>query len=290
MNSITAKLSDWCISVEMADLEGPIRSGADRSIDSVMSRIATTASNPMLREIRRAYLPLAGQKHFGEASSLGGYGKALVLGAAAFLATDDLPIGEQLSCTVVPAALIASSCVETTFAAFVRSVAVGIEVGLRAADALGDAHVSRGWDVVGSAGRVGAVVAAGLALGLTGEGLQNAFGFASTTAAGIHEVGPMLRALGAGKASADAVEAAMLAQQKLIGPPDPISGRRGLFALIAPKGNAELLIEPIGSKWHAVSSAPPGAFSALIGRLSDDDPSAILVEALDAAIAVNVER
>jgi 2-methylcitrate dehydratase PrpD len=89
-----------------------------------------------------------------------------------------------------------------------------------------------GWSGASVAATIGAVVAAGLTLGLTEGQLRNALGIAATQAAGLRaaestDAGP----LQAGKAAFNGVEAARLAQAGLTAPADPLDGRRGLFAL-----------------------------------------------------------
>jgi len=91
-----------------------------------------------------------------------------------------------------------------------------------------------GWSGASVAASIGAVVAAGLTLGLTDGQLRNAVGIAATQAAGLRAAESTdARPLQAGKAAFNGVEAARLARAGLTAPAEPLDGRRGLFALFS---------------------------------------------------------
>jgi len=89
-----------------------------------------------------------------------------------------------------------------------------------------------GWSPGTAAAVVGAGVAAGLLLGLTGSRLRAAIGICATQAAGLRAAeGTDAFPLQVGKAAFNGVEAALLARAGFTAPAEPLDGRRGLFAL-----------------------------------------------------------
>jgi 2-methylcitrate dehydratase PrpD len=132
------------------------------------------------------------------------------------------------------------------------AVAAGLEAAALVESRLPDWG---GWSGPTVAAAIGAVVAAGLTLGLTEVQLRNALGIAATQAAGLRiaefghaEFSPPASTgdkstrpkstgagpLQAGKAAFTGVEAALLARAGLTAPAEPLDGRRGLFALFGP--------------------------------------------------------
>jgi 2-methylcitrate dehydratase PrpD len=78
---------------------------------------------------------------------------------------------------------------------------------------------------------------------------------ASTQAAGhTKQLGSHTKSLHAGKAAADGVEAALLAQNGFTGPSQPIEGRRGMAALMAPSPNLGQAVDHLGSVWEVRSN------------------------------------
>src|SRR5690606_39164031 len=91
-------------------------------------------------------------------------------------------------------------------------------------------HSLRGFQGTPTCGVFGAAIAAGRLLGLDADGLQNALGLAASYSSGLSQFfvsGSDVKRLHAGKAAAQGLEAALLAQAGLSGPPDAIEGAQG---------------------------------------------------------------
>nr|EJJ01680.1 mmgE/PrpD family domain protein [Rhodococcus sp. JVH1] len=115
----------------------------------------------------------------------------------------------------------------------VTAIALGRGVAELVAAALGDKHAAEGWDMRATAGTVGAVAATGRLCGLDSDQLRNAIGLAATQAAGLlAAAGTDAEAIQVGKAAANAVEAALLAECGFTSSAAPLEGRRGLLALM----------------------------------------------------------
>ena len=149
---------------------------------------------------------------------------------------------------VVAAGLAVGGAEGTRLGAVADAVAVGMEVAARLDGALGAALGA--FDPVGCVGRLGAVAAAGRLLGLTVDAAAHAFGVAATQAAGfaVTAAGP-IGDLQAGKAAADAVEAAYLARAGYTAGATAIEGRRGFAALLAPGASLDDVTDALGQAW-----------------------------------------
>ncbi|MET7994609.1 MmgE/PrpD family protein [Amycolatopsis sp. NPDC005232] len=111
--------------------------------------------------------------------------------------------------------------------------APGDVAGYAVADGLGPDHAAAGWCLETTAGTVAAAAAAARVLDLHGPALRHAIGIAATQACGLAAVkGTPLGAAQLGHAAATGVEATLLARNGVTTAEDPLSGRRGLFALM----------------------------------------------------------
>jgi 2-methylcitrate dehydratase PrpD len=166
-------------------------------------------------------------------------------------------VERQISDVVAAAAIAVAEFADVEAADLLVGVVAGLEAAARIADALGERHSERGWRVAGTAGRVGAAVAASRTLGRSGENHLAAIAFAATQAAGFAiGSGVSVPALVAGRAANDGVEAAVVAAVGLIGDPLPLEGRRGLLALVSEGADATKLASDLGVIWRAELTRP----------------------------------
>lgn len=172
--------------------------------------------------------------------------------------------GISAHAAIVPAVLALAERNGVAGALLVDAVIVGTEAVLRLEQSIAPEHTDRGWDPSGTVAHVGAVLAAGRVLSLDATQQRNALGIAATQAAGLWAAhGTMTQAYHLGKAAADAVEAALLAQAGFTGPAAPIEGRRGFVALLAGRFQAERIISGLGTHFEidhtTLAQARPGA-------------------------------
>jgi 2-methylcitrate dehydratase PrpD len=148
---------------------------------------------------------------------------AFVRAAAALAGPAEVDAGPAVVCAAATA--LGENCAE--------AVAIGGAVADLVAVGLPDAQ-SPGWSAEVVAAAIGGCVAAGVMLGLPEPQLRAAIGIAATQAAGLSSAeGTDAGSLQAGKAAFNAVEAALLAQRGFTSSPQPLEGRRGLYALFA---------------------------------------------------------
>lgn len=193
-----------------------------------------------------------------------GAGYAALLNAAAAQVSADggaRSVERQVADVVAAAAVAVAEFSNAEPPDLLVGVVAGLEAAARITLALGASHTERGWRVAGTAGRVGAAVAASRTLRRSPEDHLAAIAFAATQAAGFAiGSGVSVPALVAGRAANDGVEAAVVAAVGLIGDPLPLEGRRGLLALVSDGADAAELATGLGATWKAGSaSANDGA-------------------------------
>jgi 2-methylcitrate dehydratase PrpD len=148
---------------------------------------------------------------------------AFVRAASALAASAEIGVSTAIVCAAATA--LGENCAE--------AVAVGGAVADLVAAGLPDAQ-SQGWSAEVVAAAIGGCVAAGVMLGLAESQLRAAIGIAATQAAGLNSAeGTGAGVVQAGKAAFNAVEAALLAQRGFTSSPQPLEGRRALYALFA---------------------------------------------------------
>ena len=164
--------------------------------------------------------------------------------------------------------------------------AVGFEAGVRTGWAA-PGHHKGGWHLTGTLGSIAAGVAGGKLLKLDAQRLTYAMGIATTQAAGMQQNrGTMCKSFHAGKAAANGVLAALLAEHGFDSTQEIVEGRKGfsrIFSDVAApeKLNADLdkgwLIETNGHKPYACGVVLHPLIDAVIAIRNRDgiDPATV---------------
>lgn len=112
--------------------------------------------------------------------------------------------------------------------------AVGCAVAEKVTAVLDSTSAADGWSRASVAGTIGAGAAVGRLLGLDDARLRHLLGLCATQATGLRSLeGTEAGDLQVAKAASDAVEAALLVSNGFTSSADGLTGRRGLFALMA---------------------------------------------------------
>jgi 2-methylcitrate dehydratase PrpD len=191
---------------------------------------------------------------------------ALVNGALSHIVEMDDVERESVThpaAVVIPAALAVAEQVGASGCDVLAAVVAGYEVMVRVGAALGAEHYYH-FHNTATAGVFGAAAAAGWLLGLDRERLVWALGNAGTQASGLwqfNEEGALTKPLHPGRAAANGVLAATLAQLGLTGARHILEGDRGFFAGLAPRGQPLRVTERLGAadeplRVHAISIKP----------------------------------
>ena len=125
--------------------------------------------------------------------------------------------------------------------------ALGYELAARASNALYPEHYDAGWHMTGTTGALASAAVAIRLLGLTGATATHCLSIAATQAAGHREqFGTMTKPFHAGHAAQAGVWAGLLAAGGFTGAPDPLQGRRGMFAVMSSASTPADLVDGLG--------------------------------------------
>jgi 2-methylcitrate dehydratase PrpD len=127
--------------------------------------------------------------------------------------------------------------------------AVGFEAGVRSGRAA-PGHHKGGWHLTGTLGSIAAGVAAGRLIGLEGQRLTYAMGIAATQAGGMQQNrGTSCKSFHAGKAAANGVLAALLAERGFDSTQEIIEGRKGFSRIYSDVAAIAELTNGLGGAW-----------------------------------------
>ena len=212
-------------------------------------------------------------------------------------------------CVVVPAVLALGYERGITGAALIEAVVAGYEAEIAIGRACHPDLRQRGFHPAATVGVFGSVMAAGKLRRLSAAQLANALGIAASSAAGLFAFvngGADIKRLHAGHASREGLQAALLAEQGVEGPPGVIEARDGFMQAFAfgraDKARAGHSPEP-GSSARAITLPPAVPFGitdcyikpypccrhiqpaveALIGSLNDGNIATDEVQRIDVA-------
>src|SRR3984957_12196060 len=139
-------------------------------------------------------------------------------------------------CTVIPAVLSVGYQQGISGRALIEAIVAGYEIPIAIARACHPDLRQRGFHPTGACAVFGAATAAAKLRGLPAPRIADAIGIAASSAAGLFAFvngGADIKRLHAGHASREGLQAALLAEQGIEGPPDVIEARDGFMQAFA---------------------------------------------------------
>ncbi len=132
---------------------------------------------------------------------------------------------------------------------FMLAYAVGFEAGVRTGRTA-PGHHKGGWHLTGTLGTIAAGAACGKLLKLDRQRLTYTMGIAATQAAGMQQNrGTMCKSFHAGKAAANGVLAALLAERGFDSTQEIIEGKKGFCRIYSDVADPDQLIAGLGQDW-----------------------------------------
>src|SRR5215468_2366883 len=153
-------------------------------------------------------------------------------------------------CTVIPSALAIGYAKGASGKDLIEAVVAGYETVTAIGRACHPALRHRGFHPTGAVSVFGAAMTTGKLRGLSGRALANALGIAASSSAGLFAFvngGADIKRLHAGHAAREGVQAALLAEQGVEGPPGVIEARDGFmqaFAYDRPEDARAIVLPP----------------------------------------------
>jgi 2-methylcitrate dehydratase PrpD len=297
----TAALVDFVTGLRYADLADEVRHYARRHVlDTVGVMIAgaggevASRAEAVLAAVRPAgAIPVPGRTRRADlidAAFLGGT-------AAHGIELDDgfTQGSVHPGCVVIPAAVALACARRSNGRALLEAVVAGYEAVIAIGRACHPDLRQRGFHPTAAVGPFGAAAAAGKLASLAPERLAHAFGLAASSAGGLFAFvngGGDIKRLHAGHAAREGLQAVLLAEQGVEGPPGVIEARDGFIQAFARAEKARTVALPPGAPFgitHCYIKPNPccrhiqPAVEALIGLLEEENIAGEEVERVDVA-------
>ncbi|WP_245298665.1 MmgE/PrpD family protein, partial [Methylobacterium platani] len=164
----------------------------------------------------------------------------------------------HLKTVIHPAGPVASAILALTEmrpvsgADFLNALVLGVETECRIGNAVYPDHYDVGWHITGTAGVFGAAAAAGKLMGLSEQQMVWALGLAASQPVGLREsFGSMNKSFNPGRAAADGLFAAILAEKNFTSSDGMIEARRGWANTVSTKQDYREITEGLGSRYEA---------------------------------------
>lgn len=224
------------------DLDAEVRHYARRHLlDTVGVMIAgaggdvATRAEDMLASMRSpGLIPVPGRTRRADALDAAFLGGTAAHGIEL---DDGYRVGSaHCGCTVVPAALAVAYETGASGAKLIEAIVAGYETAIALARACAPNLRQRGFHPTSAVGTFGAAMAVGKLRGLSAQQLADALGIAGSASAGLFAFvngGADIKRLHAGHASREGLQAALLAELGVAGPPNVIEARDGFMQAFA---------------------------------------------------------
>ncbi|MCH7543697.1 MAG: MmgE/PrpD family protein [Proteobacteria bacterium] len=262
-DTVSATLSRWLAALEPAQIPDDVKAACiDTVIDTTALCIAARNTD-YVRALIAGWDGEGGCTALGHGAGFGATGAAMINGTAAHGEDFDntfegCPV--HSGAVVVPAVFAAAERYEVSGARALAGIAAGIEVMCRLGLVAQKGIHSAGFHPTAVLGAMGATAGIGVALGLTGRQLVDAFGVAGSMASGIIEYladGSWTKRMHAGWAASSGLRAALMGKTGFSGPGTVFEGTHGLFHSFAPSLDADFspLTGALGERWRAANLA-----------------------------------
>lgn len=253
----TRTLVDFLIGTQSADVPAEVLHESKRCLLDFLGLAIAAADEPAVAIARAQFQLLGGEAQavsLGTGVRLRVTDAALVNGIAGHAFDfDDTHIPTILHPTtpLYAAGLGLAEWQGRSGADLLAAHALGYEVGARASLALYPEHYDVGWHMTGTTGTLAAAGASARLLGVPSAAAVHAIGVAATQASGHREqFGTMTKPFHAGHAASAGVLAALLAREGFTSAPDPLQGRRGMFAVMSQAATPCDLVDGLGQRWE----------------------------------------
>lgn len=257
----TLELAHYVAAARPEDLPGLVQAEAVRTVLNWAGCTVGGGQHGAVAAAAAALLPFAGP---AQATLLGRAERTDVLHAALLngIASHVFDFDDTHETTLIhPGGAIVSAAAalaehrRCSGAAMLCAVVLGVEVACRVGRSVLPDHYRRGWHITGTAGAIGAAVAAGKLLGLDGERMAWAIGIAATQPVGLREMfGSMTKSFHPGRAAQNGLVAALLAEQGFSSSVQAIEAKRGWAAATSADFDPDVLLAGLGQRFEIMGN------------------------------------
>jgi 2-methylcitrate dehydratase PrpD len=136
-----------------------------------------------------------------------------------------------------------------------KAFVIGCEAELRIGSSLFPSHYDAGWHITGTCGVFGAAIASSIILGLDKLKIIDALCLAANQTLGLQEAfGTMTKAFHPGKAAANGLLSALLAQRGYTGKRNCLEAPGGIFKVLGKQDNFAIVEDGLGEDWFFLNN------------------------------------
>ncbi|WP_200950305.1 MmgE/PrpD family protein [Devosia sp. Root635] len=259
--TVSAALTDFVAASRWEDIPAPVRHEAKRALLSYFGTALGGSRDIAIQHLQQVLSRFSGPAEAGVI----GHQLRLDMLNAAFLnaaASNVFDFDDTHDPTIIhptaPIAPVLFALAEQRPVSgrdLLHAFILGVEIECRIGNAISPEHYARGWHITSTCGVFGAAMAAGKLLDLDARHLVWALGSASSQASGLVEtLGTMAKSVGVGGAARGGLFAALLAEQGLAGPDEPIAGMRGFARVSASSPDFSRIMQGLGESWEILAN------------------------------------
>jgi 2-methylcitrate dehydratase PrpD len=255
---VTRILARYIVSARFEDLPEPVRREGRRTLLNWVGVAVGGSGHETVTRAVRALAPFSGPP---QAAVLGRHERFDIMNAA-FLTGVSSHIFDyddtHLKTIIHPAGPVASAILAVaqyqpvSGPDFLNALVLGVETCCRIGNAVYPNHYDVGWHITGTAGVFGSAAAAGKLLKLDEQQMIWALGLAASQPVGLREsFGSMNKSFNPGRAAANGIFAALLAQQGYTSSNEMIEAKRGWANTVSTKQDYREITEGLGQRYEA---------------------------------------
>lgn len=238
MSTLIETLARHLSEIQLDRLSGTVRRRARQAVLDTLGAMLVGSRSDVVERLERSLSRMGdvgSMRYVGSEQGHSAAGAALMGGTAAHAwEVDDFGGCGHSGAVVVPAVLVASQAKPIGGQEFLAAVIAGYEAAARVTDAAGGyrAQTDQGWHTTGTCGSFGAAAGVARVLGLGAEQTADALGITGSFTGGIWAFiadGAMTKRIHAGKAAANGLSAAFLAEGGVTGPRQVLEASWGGF-------------------------------------------------------------
>ena len=254
---VTRQLAKFVVSAKAADLPGPVRKEAARTVLNWMGAALGGSRHETVDNAIAALAPFSGP---AQASILGRKERLDIMHAALMngISSHVLDFDDTHPKTIIhpaapvlPAILALAEHRPISGSDFITAFVVGVEVECRIGNMAYPRHYDAGWHITGTAGVFGAAAAAGKLLGLSEQQVTWALGLAATQPVGLQEMfGTMTKSFHPGRAAQNGLTSALLAARNFTSSSQSLEARYGWGNVLSTSRDYARLTDRLGESYE----------------------------------------
>jgi 2-methylcitrate dehydratase PrpD len=253
----TRRLAKYVVSAKAADLPGPVRKEAARTVLNWTGAALGGSRHETVDNAIAALSPFSGPAQatiLGRRERLDIMHAALMNGISSHVLDFDDTHPKTIihpAAPVLPAILALAEYRPMSGSDFITAFIVGVEVECRIGNMAYPKHYDAGWHITGTAGVFGAAAAAGKLLGLSEQQMAWALGLAATQPVGLQEMfGTMTKSFHPGRAAQNGLTSALLAARNFTSSSQSLEARFGWGNVLSTSQDFAQLTDRLGETYE----------------------------------------